>query len=562
MEEHIVKQLLELLDTLQVACVELFRYAQEEQDVSFQLTAADMEQGLSCLLRCSQKPAEEKDNGCVKLYPMVQSILHSLQTISFLYRTDYPRCCSKIEYELFPLIQEAKLNFYFFGYAACQEDTKKKYYQEDMIPLSANSYIDEAMETGHYRYEVSLVVLAYNKLDYTKRCVESLLKNIPEGLKYELIFLNHGSTDDTRAYFESCHPDKQMDIFVNGGGVGAFERIVEGEFTMLISNDVLVLPHVIENLLACMRSDSKIAWAVPTTPNVSNLQSIDAQYETQEEMIRFAEQNNRLDRFRWEERSRLCNPIDIRRSSVFYSSQGVSMNGCFHSVDYMSFPDDRTSLLLRRNGYKMMLCKDAYCHHFGSVTLKEEVKEKSKNDEALFYQQGRRTFQQTFGIDPWGTGFCFDPEMLKELSLSRKEHTEILGLNCGLFSNPLKIKEELKEKQHNLDVVLWGITDHNLYHSEQKSLCDQSFCIASKKQLEQSLEHRKFHYIVWEDPFQFAVSAERIFSFLIGHLENSGVLVMDAKLLKWGKISSAFAHARLIKGIQGRAWYLVEKVVR
>lgn len=90
-------------------------------------------------------------------------------------------------------------------------------------------------------------------------CVESILAKIPEGLNYELILVNHGSDDGTKEYFESIHPNKQFDIAVNGGGVGAISKIVEGEFTFLVSNDVIVTPYAIENLLTCIRSDTKIA---------------------------------------------------------------------------------------------------------------------------------------------------------------------------------------------------------------------------------------------------------------------------------------------------------------
>lgn len=67
---------------------------------------------------------------------------------------------------------------------------------------------------------------------------------------------------------------------------------------MSISNDTIITPGAIENLLACIRSDPKIGWAVPTTSNVSNLQAIQAEYKTKEELTAFARKNNCLDPFR------------------------------------------------------------------------------------------------------------------------------------------------------------------------------------------------------------------------------------------------------------------------
>ena len=55
---------------------------------------------------------------------------------------------------------------------------------------------------GTDRAEVSILLLAYNRLDKTKRCIESILKNTSE-VNYELILLDNGSTDGTQAYFKS-----------------------------------------------------------------------------------------------------------------------------------------------------------------------------------------------------------------------------------------------------------------------------------------------------------------------------------------------------------------------
>jgi len=64
-------------------------------------------------------------------------------------------------------------------------------------------------------------------------CLENLLKDLqqlPEEITYELILINHGSTDGTKEFFEQVGPHKQMDIEVNGGGMEALRRIMEGKY--------------------------------------------------------------------------------------------------------------------------------------------------------------------------------------------------------------------------------------------------------------------------------------------------------------------------------------------
>ena len=87
-----------------------------------------------------------------------------------------------------------------------------------MPDLSKNWYLEEAAQTGKYKYDVSVLILAYNHLDYTRRCVESFLQTVPPDLNYELILVNHGSSDGTKEYFEKIGPHKQLNIAVNGGG--------------------------------------------------------------------------------------------------------------------------------------------------------------------------------------------------------------------------------------------------------------------------------------------------------------------------------------------------------
>lgn len=501
MEEQYVLQILELLHTLQEACLEVYHYAEVGRTIEFQQLCGDMESGLLSILNMVN---EIDTSGNKKLIPACQSVLDSVRRIQGLYSNDLRNCLKKIEFELLPLLQEAYAAYYFYQYLAYHPELHKVYFTRERVLLHGNTYIDKAIEEKRYKYEASFIVTAYNKLEYTKQCVKSLLENIPAGLSYELILVNHGSNDGTKEYFERIHPDKQVDIAVNGGGAPAVSRIVEGEFVFWISNDIIITPCAVENLLACIRSDPQIAWAVPTTSNVSNFQTSPAQYSSEKELLEFAERNNRQDPFRWEQRTRLCNPIDIRRSSVWYATSGLEI---YSDVIYplfqghrSTFPDDRVSLLLRRNGYKMMLVKDAYCHHFGSVTWKPLIQQQGEQE---YYLQGRKDFYRAYGVDPWGPGRCFDPVFMERVVGENTGHTEVLGINCGLGSNSLKIKEQIKEHCHNLDVCLTNITSDPSFLEDLKGVSDKVEEIRSFKKFKQFLSKKSYHYIIWEEAFPF-----------------------------------------------------------
>lgn len=547
MDETIVKQILNMLSTLQEACQSLYDSARQENHTLFTRLYQDMREALSQFVRIAKKSDSQ---GAKKLDACCSSCLFSLIRIYSYFGKKTALCLKKIEFELLPLLQEAYLQFYIYEVLATHPERIPFYEAEEIRTLCANTYLDEAIARGSYKYDLSIVVVAYNKLEYTRLCVENLLQNLPRDLRYELIFVNHGSSDGTMEYFSSKVPDKQLDIAVNGGGSGAVARIVEGEFTLAVSNDVIVGPHAISNLYTCMQSDPKIAWVVASTPNIANLQTIPADYHSLDEFRQFAEENNQSDWARWEQRIRLCNPIDLKRNSVFYSSSGLCINGRFHSFQTNSFPDDRFSLLLRHSGYKMMLDKDAYCFHFGSVTLKQEVQAQGGQD---YYLTGRKEFYRTYGVDPWGTGFCFAVPFLNRVVGEETGHIEVLGINCGLGSNSLKIKEQIKEYCRNRDVTLWNITDAPQFIADLRGISDQVRHLRDFAQVKAFLAERSYDYIVWEDPFLFQTDQEKLIDMVQQALNPCGRLFVKKgpHLERW---FSADSDLRDI----GNGWYIYQ----
>lgn len=524
--EILINQILEMINTLMDASECMYSFAKKKDYIKFHDISSNMKNSLDSISRAFLT-LNEKEN-IININLVCESIIDSLKRIDKFGKTRSEKLFYKIEFELIPLLQQMYLQLYFWGSVYGNKSKMCDYYKNEMIPLCTNKYIDESEKYGEYKYDISIVIVGYNKLEYTKICVESVLAYVSSNLNYELILVNHGSNDGTKEYFESISPTKQLDILKNGGGHAAFTRIVEGKYVLLISNDVIVTQNSIDNMIKCMESDDSIAWVVPTTPNVSNLQTIDSTYSNLEEMHEFAKRNNIHNPYFWEQRAKLCNPIDITRSRVFFSSDGIGISGYFHSNSLFSFPDDKQSLILRRNGYKMMLAKDSYCYHFGSVTLKDETKNykdrEGNEGDNTFYLQGRKDFYNVFGIDPWGTGFCWDPGLFQHLPCNEKGHIDILGINCGIGSNPLKVKESIKENVHNLDVKIYNITDEKCYIEDLKGVSDSAEYIENLVNIEDIINGMKFNYIIFESKMDIYNNPLSIFNKLFIHLEKGGFL--------------------------------------
>jgi len=91
----------------------------------------------------------------------------------------------------------------------------------------------------------SIVILSYNRLDHTKKCVKSIRKHTPEA--HENNLCGYGSTDGTVKWLQGqIKENKNYHLIENKENVGVAKgrnqsiNISQGEFILLLDNDVIV----------------------------------------------------------------------------------------------------------------------------------------------------------------------------------------------------------------------------------------------------------------------------------------------------------------------------------
>ena len=139
--------------------------------------------------------------------------------------------------------------------------------------------------------KTSIIILTYNKLEYTKQCIESI-REFTEKDSYELIVIDNNSTDETPKWLE-----EQEDIIAilnedNKGfpkGCNQGMEIATGDNILLLNNDTVVTKNWLENLTTALYSDESVGAVGPVTNNCSNFQNIAVNYNNLEEMKVFAE---------------------------------------------------------------------------------------------------------------------------------------------------------------------------------------------------------------------------------------------------------------------------------
>ncbi len=101
---------------------------------------------------------------------------------------------------------------------------------------------------------VSCIVPLYNALELTRAMLDSFLATVPEGLNWELIFVDDGSTDGTRDWLASL-ADPRIRAILNDrnlGYAGANNRgaaEARGRHLVLLNNDLVLRPGWLQPLL-------------------------------------------------------------------------------------------------------------------------------------------------------------------------------------------------------------------------------------------------------------------------------------------------------------------------
>ena len=307
----------------------------------------------------------------------------------------HPALCRRIvSAEIRPFVMEMQ-RLWLLDTEVLATQEGRRLYRQDVMECARALHQAAPKE---YKYDVSIQLLAYNKLDYTKRAAESILQytDFSKG-NIELILINNGSEDGTREYFESLPYTKIINLRHNILGTFAYIHLLEGKYFVGFSNDVVATPHWLDHLLACMESDDCIAIAVPTCneDSISNDQGIPVSYpntfEGMAAMQAFAAEYNHLNPAFWEERSQLMPFLAIVRTEL------QNMAAADPVFTRAEFVDDDLSTTLRRSGWRQVLLKDTFMHHFGSVTLGEGRRKAAGN--AL--DEMRRVYYEKWGVDAW-----------------------------------------------------------------------------------------------------------------------------------------------------------------
>lgn len=244
--------------------------------------------------------------------------------------------------------------------------------------------------------QISIVVLCYNQLDYTKMCVDSILRNTAYP-HYEIVMVDNNSTDGTAAWMDelaAAHDNVKIVLnktnrgFAGGNNDGI--AVSGGEYIVLLNNDTIVTRGWLTGLVKQFAGNEKIGIVGPITNSAGNEAMVQLAYSSVLDMPAAAYDYtaNHMGEIYPHDGS-------LAMFCVMFSRQLTEEIGLLdENYGTGMFEDDDYTMAAKRAGYKNVMVEDVFIHHFGSVSFKKLEDEKYR---ALF-EKNKAYYEIKWGV--------------------------------------------------------------------------------------------------------------------------------------------------------------------
>ncbi len=220
---------------------------------------------------------------------------------------------------------------------------------------------------------VSIVIITYNNISYTKECIQSILTKTGYP-NYEIIIVDNASTDETPQYLEELakkHQHIQIILntenegFAKGNNIGL--RHCNGDYLILLNNDTVVTKGWLTGLIKHLNNNQEIGLIGPVTNSIGNEAKINIEYATIGEMDTVAKA------YTEKHINELYRDIHVLAMFCIAMTRKV-----FNEVGYLDesygigmFEDDDYSYRMHGKGYDVACAEDVFIHHYGSASFKK-----------------------------------------------------------------------------------------------------------------------------------------------------------------------------------------------
>lgn len=385
-----------------------------------------------------------------------------------------------------------------------------------------------ANRKGYRKGITSIVILTYNQLEYTKRCLESI-KKYTEKDSYEIIVIDNNSTDGTPNWLRE---QRDIKVILNDENLGFPKgcnqgiEVASGDSILLLNNDTVVTENWLANLRKCLFSDKGIGAVGPVTNNCDHYQRIQTSYKNIDEMYSFAHGYNISDREKWHESIMLIGFCLLIKREVI-DSIGI-LDERFSPGNY---EDTDYCFRMKKAGYSLIICRDTFIHHYGNVSFNEAP---SLFNNILTIN--REKFKEKWGFIPMYYQHVRS-HLVDFVKEPKDGKIKVLDVGCGLGATLL----ELKNRYNNAEI--YGIEINEAVGKIAETHAD--VIMGNIEEVDLDFEEGFFDYVILGDVLEHLINPYEAVMKVKKHLKKGGHMLISVPNVM---------HNGVIKGLLFGNW--------
>ncbi|MBQ3420861.1 MAG: glycosyltransferase [Romboutsia sp.] len=403
--------------------------------------------------------------------------------------------------------------------------------------IEVNDFTLEKIKSFEYEQEgninfTSIIILTYNKLEYTKMCIESIRKFTPKN-QYEIIVVDNNSSDGTKEWLKKQKDLKVIYNIKNEGfpkGCNQGIKISKGESILFLNNDTIVTPNWLNNLDKLLYSSDDIGAVGGISNSCSNGQAIITNYNNFDEMIDLSILINNQNKLEYIYKTYLVGYCYLVKKSIL-----DEIGNFDERFTPGNFEDNDLSYRIISNGYKLLLCQNSYIHHFGSVSFKLGSQE--------YYNTYITNLKKL--NDKWKFNIV-------EKSFSTLETTDILNGNKNDKINILEIGCGIGATYFNMLKLYKNIEYHGIESLQEAFNISRNFFDVKNINIENEdigFDKNYFDYILLTDKLQGYQNPISILNKIKKYLKEDGyILTSITNIMHISKVKEILFGSNNISG--------------
>ncbi len=234
---------------------------------------------------------------------------------------------------------------------------------------------------------ISIIIPVFNQLHLTRNCLASIKKHT--GLPYEIIIVNNGSTDKTKAVMGRLPGIKLISNTKNMGFAYACNQGIKqasGKYVVLLNNDTIVSRSWLDNMISCLDSSPQIGIVGPLSNFVAGRQLVKGpglkRYNFGDGVMNVREPA------KWFEVDFLSGFCMVLKREL------INKIGLLDErFNIGSFEDNDYCLRALQGGYRLMVAGDTFIYHLGSQTFRG-----NRIDDRKVGERNRSLFNQKWNL--------------------------------------------------------------------------------------------------------------------------------------------------------------------